>query len=115
MLFRSQGISGSKFSLGYFGLAYVTENEGKVKAVPVDGGNGCTAPTAEATNSGAYAPLGRPLFVYPSRAALERPEVAAFFRFYLENASALSESVGYIGLGDADMSASKATLEDALK
>ena len=110
-----QGISGSKFSLGYFGLAYVTENEGKVKAVPVDGGNGCTAPTAEATNSGAYAPLGRPLFVYPSRAALERPEVAAFFRFYLENASALSESVGYIGLGDADMSASKATLEDALK
>lgn len=110
-----QGISGSKYAFGYFGLAYVTENVGKVKAVPVDGGAGCTMPSADAVNDGTYSPLGRPLFVYPSVAALARPEVAAFFRFYLENTNELSEAVGYIGLNDADLSAAKATLEAALK
>ena len=110
-----QGISGSKYAFGYFGLAYVTENVGKVKAVPVDGGAGCTMPSADAVNDGTYSPLGRPLFVYPSVAALARPEVAAFFRFYLENTNELSEAVGYIGLNDADLSAAKATLEATLK
>jgi phosphate transport system substrate-binding protein len=60
-------------------------------------------------------PLGRPLFVYPSKAALARPEVAAFFRFYLDHANDLATSVGYIGLKDADLAASKAALEAALK
>lgn len=110
-----QGISGSKYAFGYFGLAYVTENVGKVKAVPVDGGAGCTMPSADAVNDGTYSPLGRPLFVYPSVAALARPEVAAFFRFYLENTNELSEAVGFIGLNDADLSAAKATLEATLK
>jgi phosphate transport system substrate-binding protein len=72
-------------------------------------------PSADAANDGTYSPLGRPLFVYPSVAALARPEVAAFFRFYLENTNELSEAVGYIGLNDADLSAAKATLEAALK
>jgi phosphate transport system substrate-binding protein len=101
--------------MGYFGLAYVTENADKVRAVEIDGGKGCTAPSAEGANDGTYAPLGRPLFVYASVPALARPEVAAFFRFFLENTNALSAEVGYIGLNDADLAAAKATLEAALK
>jgi ABC-type phosphate transport system substrate-binding protein len=46
---------------------------------------------------------------------LARPEVAAFFRFFLENTNALSAEVGYIGLNDADLAAAKATLEAAIK
>jgi phosphate transport system substrate-binding protein len=109
------GISGSQYAMGYFGLAYVTENADKVRAVEIDGGKGCTAPSAEGANDGTYAPLGRPLFVYASVPALARPEVAAFFRFFLENTNALSTEVGYIGLNDADLAAAKATLEAALK
>ena len=109
------GISGSQYAMGYFGLAYVTENADKVRAVEIDGGMGCTAPSAEGANDGTYAPLGRPLFVYASVAALARPEVAAFFRFFLENTNELSTEVGYIGLNDADLAAAKATLEAALK
>jgi len=109
------GISGSQYALGYFGLAYVTENSDKVRAVEIDGGKGCTAPSAESANDGTYVPLGRPLFVYASKAALARPEVAAFFRFFLENTNELSASVGYIGLNDADLAAAKAALEAALK
>jgi phosphate transport system substrate-binding protein len=86
-----------------------------VRAVEIDGGKGCTAPSAEGANDGTYAPLGRPLFVYASVPALARPEVAAFFRFFLENTNALSTEVGYIGLNDADLAAAKATLEAALK
>ena len=109
------GISGSQYALGYFGLAYVTENADKVRAVEIDGGKGCTAPSAEGANNGTYVPLGRPLFVYASKVALARPEVAAFFRFFLENTNELSPSVGYIGLKDEDLAAAKAALEAALK
>jgi phosphate transport system substrate-binding protein len=109
------GISGSQYAMGYFGLAYVTENADKVRAVEVDGGEGCAAPYAEAANDGTYSPLGRPLYVYASVAALARPEVAAFFRFFLENTVELSTEVGYIGLNDADLASVKAKLEAALK
>jgi len=109
------GIAGSQYTLGYFGLAYVTENADKVRAVEIDGGKGCTAPSAEGANNGTYVPLGRPLFVYVSKAALARPEVAAFFRFFLDHTNELSTSVGYIGLKDEDLAAAKAALEAALK
>ena len=109
------GISGSQYALGYFGLAYVAENADKVRAVEVDGGEGCAAPTPENVNNGTYTPLGRPLITYASVTALARPEVAAFFRFLLENTSELSVEVGYIAISDADLAAAKATLEAALK
>jgi phosphate transport system substrate-binding protein len=109
------GISGSQYALGYFGLAYVSENADKVRAVEVDGGEGCAAPSAETVNDGTYTPLGRPLMTYASVTALARPEVAAFFRFLLENTSELSVEVGYIAISDADLAASKAILEAAIK
>ena len=109
------GISGSQYALGYFGLAYVSENADKVRAVEVDGGEGCAAPSAESVNDGTYTPLGRPLMTYASVTALARPEVAAFFRFLLENTSELSVEVGYIAISDADLAASKAILEAAIK
>jgi len=33
------GISGSQYAMGYFGLAYVTENADKIRAVEIDGGS----------------------------------------------------------------------------
>ena len=109
------GISGSQYAMGYFGLAYVAENADKVRAVEIDGGEGCAAPSAESVNDGTYTPLGRPLMTYASVTALARPEVAAFFRFLLENTSELSVEVGYIAISDADLAAAKATLEAAIK
>jgi len=109
------GISGSQYAMGYFGLAYVAENADKVRAVEIDGGEGCAAPSAESVNDGTYTPLGRPLMTYASVTALARPEVAAFFRFLLENTSELSVEVGYIAISDADLAAAKALLEAAIK
>jgi phosphate transport system substrate-binding protein len=91
-----QGVAGDKGALGYFGFAYFEENTDKLKALEVDSGAGCVAPTRESIASDAYTPLSRPLFVYPSKQSLARPEVAAFFRYYLDNVNTYVDEVGYV-------------------
>ena len=92
-----QGIAGDRHSLGYFGYAYYVENRDKLKAVPVDGGNGCVAPTDDAINNGSYAPLSRPLFIYVQADAARETHVAEFVRYYLSGeGQRLAASVGYI-------------------
>ena len=95
-----QGIAGDPNALGFFGFAYYGENRSRLKAVPIDAGKGPVAPSEQAINDGSYEPLSRPIFVYVSRRASERPEVAAFVRFYLENAPQLVTEVGYVPLPD---------------
>ena len=94
------GVSGDEGGMGYFGYSFYVENEGSLKALEIDGGSGCVAPTAENTQSGDYTPLGRQLYIYPSGEALQRPEVKAFVEFYIENASSIAEQAGFIGLTD---------------
>ena len=92
-----QGISGDRYSLGYFGYAYYVENQDKLKVVPVDGGAGCIAPTDEAIKNGSYAPLSRPLFMYVRADAAEEQHIAEFVRYYLsDHGQRLAASVGYI-------------------
>ena len=92
-----QGISGSKYSLGYFGYAYYAENIDKLKAVAIDGGNGCVIPNDEVINDGTYAPLSRPLFIYVRQDASDTPHVSEFVKYFLgaEGQTLVAES-GYI-------------------
>ena len=39
------GVAGDKNAIGFFGYAYFVENQDKLKAVEIDGGAGCVAPT----------------------------------------------------------------------
>ena len=92
-----QGVSGDKYSIGYFGYAYYVENQDKVKVVSIDGGNGCVAPTDEVINNGTYAPLSRPLFIYVRSDAAQQAHVSEFVRYYLSDQGRdLAASVGYI-------------------
>ncbi|HEY8477182.1 MAG TPA: PstS family phosphate ABC transporter substrate-binding protein [Chloroflexota bacterium] len=95
-----QGVSGDKFALGYFGYAYYVENQDKLKLVPIV--NPQTGqpvlPSEETINNGSYAPLSRPIFIYVSVAAAERPEVREFVRFYLTEGPKLASEVGYVPL-----------------
>jgi phosphate transport system substrate-binding protein len=95
-----QGVSRTKGALGYFGLAYYENNQDKLKLVAIDSGNGPVKPSRETVLNGTYQPLARPLFIYVNVKALERPEVAEFVKFYIQNAGKLAEEVGYIGLPD---------------
>jgi phosphate transport system substrate-binding protein len=96
-----QGVEGDRSAIGYFGYAYFIENEGRLRALAIDGGSGCVAPTPESVRGGQYSPLSRPLFIYVNRAAMQRPEVAAFVRFYLEQAETLVPEVGYVPMEPA--------------
>ncbi len=92
-----QGISGDRYSLGYFGYAYYVENTGRLKAVPIDGGAGCVSPTEQTINDGSYKPLSRPLFIYVRKEAAAQPHIREFIASYLDaGGQKLVAEVGYI-------------------
>ena len=94
------GVSGDKNALGYFGLAYLEENKTKIKAVPVDKGDGkCVEPNAANVENGSY-PLSRPLFIYVKKTDAAKPEVKAFVDFYMSNMAKLAADVGYVKFPD---------------
>ncbi len=102
-----QGVSGSKGGLGYFGLSYLKENESKLKGVAINSGNGCVPPSEETVQNGTYKPLGRPLFIYPSAAALKRDEVKEFVDFYVNNSPRISEQALFVPLTAEQLAQSK--------
>jgi phosphate transport system substrate-binding protein len=96
------GIEGSDTSFGWVGFAFAEGAGDSVREVAVDGGDGCVSPSIETIADGSY-PLSRSLFIYVSIAAAEeKPAVAEFVDFYLEDASlgALVEEAGYVPLPD---------------
>ncbi|MHC4197640.1 MAG: PstS family phosphate ABC transporter substrate-binding protein [Planctomycetota bacterium] len=100
-----QGIANDEGALGFFGIAYYEANKDKLKLVGIDDGNpsngdGPIKSSLETVKDNTYQPLSRPIFIYVSKKAGERPEVAEFIRFYMTNGGPLAEEVGYIPLSD---------------
>ena len=96
-----QGVSGSANALGYFGFTYFEENADTLKAVEIDSGDGCVAPSVEAAQDGSYTPLARPLYVYVNNAsAADKPQVKGFVDFYAQNDAEIAEAAQYIPLNE---------------
>ena len=93
-----QGISGDKYALGFFGLAYYEESKDKLSLIGVNNGKEVVKPSLETVSNGTYSPLSRPMFIYVNSTSIKHPEVIEFVNFYLDNAGELSEDVGYIKL-----------------
>lgn len=92
-----QGVEGSPYAIGYFGYAYYQENQGALKALSVDG----VKPNAETAEAGEY-PISRPLFIYSSSEIMqEKPQVASFIWFYLNNVKDEILDVGYFPVSEA--------------
>ncbi len=109
-----QGVSGSPNALGYFGYTYYEENADALKAIEIDNGSGCVAPSAETAQDGTYTPLSRPLFVYVNNASYaEKPEVAAFVDYYATNDAEIAEAAQYIPLNE-EQSAELQTAVDSI-
>lgn len=106
-----KGVEGDKGALGYFGFSYLEENITKVKALEVDGGKGCVAPSLENVQNGTYTPLSRPLYVYVSLKGAQREEVKAFFKFVGENLESLTEEALFIPLNDDQKAIEEKNLE----
>ena len=108
------GVAGEKGGLGYFGFSYFEENQDTLKALEIDGGDGCVAPSVAAAQDGTYKPLSRPLFIYVKKDALSRPEVAAFLQYILDNETAIAEASQFVPLTDEQLTKAKSDLETAL-
>ena len=79
-----QAVAGDKGALGYLGYTYYEENTDTLKALEIDSGDGCVAPSAETAQDGTYVPLSRPLFIYVKTESLTtKPQVAGFVDYYL--------------------------------
>lgn len=93
------GVAGGAGNSAFIPLSFVDHAGDQVRAVEIENEAGeCTAPSLDTVLTGAYNPLGRQLFVYPSGAALEKPEVLAFLEFYISNQATIAETAGFIPL-----------------
>ncbi|MEM7134862.1 MAG: phosphate ABC transporter permease PstA [Chloroflexota bacterium] len=78
-------------AVGFFGYSYYQNRADELKVLSIDG----VTPSLETAESGEYL-LARPLFIYSAPKVLEeKPHVAEFMRFYLENVNNIIEDVGY--------------------
>ena len=109
------GVSGDKGGMGYLGVAYVTENAGKVKAVTIRQKDGtCVAPSVNTARDASYQPLSRPLFFYVNKKyADERPHVRAFIDWSLDPKKSIElvGSAGYVPLPENAYGLAKAKFD----
>jgi len=110
------GVANDVNGLGYFGFAYYTDHQDKLKAVPIQPGPDAepVAPTMETILGGQYQPLSRPLFIHVKNASLRRPEVADFVTFYLKNVEDLARKGGYVPPTEQERRENLEKLEAAL-
>jgi phosphate transport system substrate-binding protein len=107
-----QGVSGENGALGYFGLSYLLENEGKVKPLELDGGSGCVEPTLETVQSGDYKPLSRPLFTYVREDRLEdKPAIDPFLTYLLDNEPRLARAAKFVPMTGEQLDRARTVLE----
>jgi phosphate transport system substrate-binding protein len=105
------GVAGSDTGLGYFGFSYYEGNMDKLNLVGVgESADKCVKPSTETIQDASYY-LARPLFMYPSDKALERPEVAAFTKFVVDNYQAIAEAAKIVPMTDEQASESKTEVD----
>ncbi|MBK5267139.1 MAG: substrate-binding domain-containing protein [Acidimicrobiia bacterium] len=92
----TEGDTSTTCAIGYFGYAYYKQNADVLQAVAIEG----VAPGDDSVNEGTY-PLARPLFMYTDAGIIaEKPQVAYFVAYYLNNVDSVIGKVGYFPAPD---------------
>ena len=109
------GVEGSEGGLGYFGFSYYEQQADKLNLVGVgESADNCVKPSAETIQDGSYTPLSRPLFMYPAKEALGRPEVKAFIDFVVANQQAIAEAAQIVPMTEEQAGDARTALDGAL-
>jgi len=108
-----QGVAGDRGGLGYFGFSYFEENQEKLKAVAIDNGGGCVAPSVRAAQNGMYKPLSRPLFVYAKKSSLDRSDVRDFIRYMIDHEREIADAARFIPLTEVQIEKARNKLASA--
>lgn len=94
-----KGVAGEKGALGFIPFSYYEANKATLKLLAVtDKGKKAVLPSRQTVESGTYAPLSRPIFIYVNESSFKKPEVKEFVEFYVKNAERLVNDVKYIPL-----------------
>ncbi|MEV6325630.1 PstS family phosphate ABC transporter substrate-binding protein [Nocardia sp. NPDC051787] len=109
------GVASAKGALGYFGFSYFEENTDKLRAVEINSGKGCIAPSVPTAQDGSYKPLARPLFIHLTDTALKKPQVEKFAEFYIKNNAKIVDSAGFIPMTSPQISQARAELADIME
>jgi phosphate transport system substrate-binding protein len=105
------GVEGSEGGMGYFGFSYYEQQQDKLNLVGVgESADNCVKPSQETIQDGSYTPLSRPLFMYPSEKALQKPEVEAFMDFVVANQQAIAEASQIVPLTEDQAAEAKTSL-----
>jgi phosphate transport system substrate-binding protein len=90
-------------ALGYLPFAYYVPHADRMKALAIKWkDNPATKPSLENVSKGTYNPLSRPLFIYVSSKAAQRPEIKDFVQFFMTEGPALVQEVKYLPLSEAE-------------
>ncbi|MCB0085049.1 MAG: substrate-binding domain-containing protein, partial [Caldilineaceae bacterium] len=104
------GVMDNPYAVGFFGYAYYQEHANNLNILTVDG----VEPTTENVESGDY-PLSRPLYFYTDAdRLLDKPAVAAFVQYYLDNVSSIISEVGYFPASENTLETDRTILSRAL-
>lgn len=113
----AKGVEGSQYAIGYFGYAYFAAEAGSLRAVPIakgDDASQAVEPSQESVDAATY-PLARPLFIYSdARILLDKPQVAAFIKFYLDHLNDNIVDVGYFPAPEEEVRNAYVRLYEAL-
>jgi phosphate transport system substrate-binding protein len=109
-----EGVAGDQDGLGYFGFSYYEQNTDKLNLVSVDDGKGCVAPSKQTIQSGEYAPLSRPLFMYPSSDAVESPEVKGFVQFVVDNYEEIADQALIVPMDSSQGAKAQSDVQKAI-
>ena len=109
-----QGVSGEEGGLGYFGFSYFEQNQETLKALEVDGGSGCVAPSVETAQNDTYAPLSRPLFVYAKQSSFDdKEDVRNFVKYMFDNNETIATAAQFVPLSQEQIDEQLTKFEDA--
>jgi phosphate transport system substrate-binding protein len=109
-----QGVAGERGGLGYLGFSYFDENKDKLKAVEIDGGDGCVAPSGATAQNGTYKPLARPLYAYVKGDSFEKQGVQDFVKYILDNEKQIAEKADFVSLDDEQIARARSDYDAAV-
>lgn len=103
-----ENIAGNPTSLGWVGYAFYVENQDTLKAIDIDGGEGCVTPSDASIADGSY-PLARALYIYVNTdKAAENPQLSEFIDFYLSDEGLVAvAAAGYVDLPANEIQATR--------
>jgi len=103
-----ENVSGNATSLGWVGYSFFVENSDTLKAIDIDGGDGCVSPSDASIADGSY-PLARALYIYVNTdKAAENQSLADFIDYYLSDEGLASvAAAGYVDLPANEIQATR--------